>query len=143
MLALLSLRSSIASAAPCPDNDLDGYANCNVAACNPSGLLCGDCNDSDNQVYPGRAEVCNQKDDDCDAIADEGSADVSSHAAINDVGAKAFDQAGNALTGITDVTGDGVPDIVVGVQLHDGPTASFNDIGALETYSGRTARSVA
>ena len=42
------------------DNDGDGYAEC-----------AGDCDDVDDYVYPGRAEVCNGKDDDCDPDTDE------------------------------------------------------------------------
>jgi len=36
----------------------------------------GDCNDNDPTVYPGRAELCNGKDDDCDGVVDDGLAFV-------------------------------------------------------------------
>ncbi len=39
------------------------------AAC-PLG--CGDCNDGDGNVRPGRVEACNDRDDDCDGATDEG-----------------------------------------------------------------------
>ncbi len=42
------------------DRDQDGY------------LAPEDCNDSDAAVYPGRGEVCNSKDDNCDGRIDEG-----------------------------------------------------------------------
>lgn len=42
------------------DRDRDGY------------LAPDDCNDSDAAVYPGRGEVCNGKDDNCDGRIDEG-----------------------------------------------------------------------
>ncbi len=50
---------------PCPrggeavDADADGV------------LACDDCDDGDAQVFPGAAEVCNARDDDCDSAADE------------------------------------------------------------------------
>ena len=42
------------------DQDRDGYR------------IPEDCNDSDAAVYPGRGEVCNSKDDNCDGRIDEG-----------------------------------------------------------------------
>jgi formylglycine-generating enzyme required for sulfatase activity len=48
----------------CQDNDHDGY-----------GIGCeagNDCNDSDAQIHPGQAETANLRDDDCDALVDEG-----------------------------------------------------------------------
>jgi formylglycine-generating enzyme required for sulfatase activity len=48
----------------CQDNDGDGY-----------GVGCeagNDCNDSDAQIHPGQAEKANLRDDDCNALVDEG-----------------------------------------------------------------------
>ena len=77
-LCALLATASPAQAAACPDVDLDGYFNCSIPGCNPTGLLCGDCNDGNNLVYPGRTELCNGRDDNCDGRSDEGSSSVSS-----------------------------------------------------------------
>lgn len=47
----------------CPDTedvDVDGYS-----------VADGDCNDQNDQVYPGAAESCNEMDDDCDGVVDD------------------------------------------------------------------------
>ena len=47
----------------CQDRDGDGY-----------GLGCAlgnDCNDADRAIHPGRAERCNFRDDDCNALVDD------------------------------------------------------------------------
>ena len=80
------------------DNDLDGLFDCDDDGCEgspdcdeadvdaddtgePAGtdedgdgvtLEDGDCDDSDDAIYPGAAEVCNDLDDDCDGDADNG-----------------------------------------------------------------------
>ncbi|MCA9679167.1 MAG: hypothetical protein H6708_17060 [Kofleriaceae bacterium] len=44
------------------DDDIDG-----------DGVICAlDCDDDDQDIFPGATEVCNQTDDDCDAAIDEG-----------------------------------------------------------------------
>ncbi len=63
-----------------PDADLDGFGDDAgaVQACarpaEPPRYLDrgGDCDDTDNDVRPGRAERCNGLDDDCDGTIDEG-----------------------------------------------------------------------
>jgi len=50
----------------CSDNDNDSYYAHDPANC-PYG---NDCDDSDPEVHPGAAEICNEKDDDCDGVAD-------------------------------------------------------------------------
>lgn len=59
------------------DGDLDGFgiASSTTQACSlPPGYSArsGDCNDADAAVYPGAAEVCDLKDNDCDETVDEG-----------------------------------------------------------------------
>lgn len=58
------------------DADGDGYgvAGSSVVACRaPRGFATvpGDCDDTRAEVRPGAEEVCNDRDDDCDGLADE------------------------------------------------------------------------
>ncbi len=58
------------------DGDGDGVGNSGeaLAACvQPEGFVAedGDCNDADADIHPGRAEACNDIDDDCDGTVDE------------------------------------------------------------------------
>jgi len=52
----------------CTDEDVDGHFAISEKC--PSG---DDCDDQDRLIYPGAAERCNQKDDNCDGQTDEGS----------------------------------------------------------------------
>lgn len=58
------------------DRDGDGYGGTSTlqACAAPSGYVAkgGDCNDSNNKIYPGATEICNGLDDDCDGIVDDG-----------------------------------------------------------------------
>ena len=60
------------------DNDGDGWGSSTygtVVACSmPSGYRTtnSDCNDANGAIYPGRAEVCNNLDDNCNGTRDEG-----------------------------------------------------------------------
>lgn len=61
----------------CKDNDADGFGNSGITtqACSqPAGyvLNCTDCNDSVSSIKPGGVESCNNIDDDCDGMKDEG-----------------------------------------------------------------------
>lgn len=49
----------------CEDADKDGVTDCD-----------GDCNEADDTVYPGAAELCDGKDQDCDGVADDGLVDT-------------------------------------------------------------------
>jgi len=59
------------------DHDGDGYGVFADKACvcgqkgEYTAKQAGDCNDDDPKVFPGAAEYCNSKDDDCDYQADE------------------------------------------------------------------------
>jgi ELWxxDGT repeat protein len=60
-----------------PDADGDGHGDVSkfIEACSaPAGyaILGDDCNDNDNTVYPGSAEICDGKDNNCDGQIDEG-----------------------------------------------------------------------
>jgi len=50
----------------CPDADLDGHTS---SACGGA-----DCDDTRSNVFPGAAEVCDGRDNDCDGVVDEGGA---------------------------------------------------------------------
>jgi len=64
--------------------DADGDGAIDAACSNPSATECpgllrdgdlvrgGDCDDRDDAVRPGADEVCNDSDDDCDGLSDEG-----------------------------------------------------------------------
>ncbi len=61
------------------DLDTDGYGNSAVVsfACNqPTGYtaLSGDCDEYDSTINPAASEYCDGDDNDCDGVADEGSA---------------------------------------------------------------------
>ncbi len=59
------------------DGDGDGFGTSeSVTACAPAALFTatpsGDCNDGDADIRPGRAESCNDVDDNCNNLVDEG-----------------------------------------------------------------------
>jgi len=54
----------------CTDNDNDGYGNPGDASC--SGGSETDCDDTDDEVNPALAEICDSKDNNCDTQIDEG-----------------------------------------------------------------------
>jgi hypothetical protein len=68
---------------PCPvwfkDKDKDGYTDgtTKVSCEKPSdeyvsSATAGDCNDDDPDMHPGKAEICDNKDNNCDGLIDEG-----------------------------------------------------------------------
>ena len=58
---MVLLENQIDSLLNSADTDGDGYT-----------IIDGDCNDYDKTVYPGAAEICDAKDNDCDNQVDEG-----------------------------------------------------------------------
>ena len=54
----------------CDDNDKDGYTVCDGSCLTPSNMLCGDCNDQNDEVHPGVEEVCDDVDQNCDGNVD-------------------------------------------------------------------------
>ncbi|MBL0095101.1 MAG: hypothetical protein IPP46_00465 [Bacteroidetes bacterium] len=59
------------------DNDEDGYGAgpLIISSCVVQGGLAAnadDCNDNDNSIYPGVTEICNEIDDDCNGLTDDG-----------------------------------------------------------------------
>jgi len=66
------------------DLDRDGYGaksqgtllGCSGTAPTGYAALDGDCDQNDEKIHPGAAEICNGKDDNCDTRVDEGAAPV-------------------------------------------------------------------
>ncbi len=57
----------------CTQKDCDDYVTCEEDIDGDGySESCGDCDDSDTDVYPGAEEICDGKDNDCDGTTDEG-----------------------------------------------------------------------
>jgi hypothetical protein len=116
LLWLVAAGPADAGGAPCPDVDMDGYADCTVPGCDDTGLMCGDCDDGDANVNPAEVEACNHVDDDCNGLTDEGFSQPISSVEFQDVASGApSDNHGVSIANLGDVTGDGVDDIAVGI----------------------------
>ena len=102
------------SSCACVDSDGDGFADCRVHGCNPAGVTCGDCDDTNAAIHPGAAEVCNGRDDNCDGRVDEGTPRAWSREIDTDPEGHDGYRFGASLASLGDVNGDGVPDIAVG-----------------------------
>jgi hypothetical protein len=126
------------------DTDLDGYGDPDspVEACELGAgaeTVAGDCDDTRADVNPDAEEICqNGLDDDCDGMSDTCQWD-----AVADLGDMANvwsgldgDFAGAAIARAEDATGDGLPDLLVGMPYSDLHTY---DGGAVAVLSGPTA----
>jgi hypothetical protein len=58
----------------CVDMDLDGYDTCSTGEPDDDGEPV-DCDDTNAAINPGALEVCNDVDDNCDGVKDEGNGD--------------------------------------------------------------------
>ncbi|RME37356.1 MAG: hypothetical protein D6788_09670 [Planctomycetota bacterium] len=131
---LLPAGIPIPQAALCPDNDGDGYADCTVPGCDPTGVTCGDCADDDYGINPGAVETCDHVDEDCDGAVDEGFPEGVGEEKVMDGEGESGDDFGWSVAGIGDVTGDGVPDVVVGVPGDD--VSGVSNAGSVVLLSG-------
>lgn len=137
VLAVALLAAGAALAAPCPDADEDDYADCAVPGCDPAGLTCGDCDDSDAAIHPGAVEWCNHADDDCEGGVDEGSPRTVSGERRIDLRPGTSDLFGSSIASVGDVDGDGVSEIAVGAPQDQ--WRGWN-AGLVTLYSGADRR---
>ena len=68
---LIETRSSTAETASLTDFAIGAFGG-SADVDNDGFTVCNDCNDNDATVYPGAAEICDGKDNDCDGQTDEG-----------------------------------------------------------------------
>lgn len=73
-----------------------------------TAVVTGDCNDGDNQIFPGADEICDDKDNDCDNLTDDDDDDV---------------EPGSLRTLYLDVDGDLVGDSTTAFQACSSATA--------------------
>ncbi len=82
---------------------------------------CDDCDEGDPDSHPGAEEVADGQDNDCDGFVDDGwlvyGADLQYEVEV--YGENSSDDAGSALCGCGDITGDGLADFLVGAPYQD------------------------
>ena len=88
------------------DGDHDGFGNPDESLTGcfpPSGFVTesGDCNDADPAINPGRPEVCDYKDNDCDGVVDNGV----SNTYYRDADGDGFGDPKNSVSGCTAPSG--------------------------------------
>ncbi len=101
------------------DADLDGYGDVTAAteACEPPpghSETPGDCDDTNAEIHPGADEVCNEIDDDCDALIDADDPDL---------------DPSSTGTWYTDTDGDGYGDPSTVLTTCDQPPGTVADGG--------------
>jgi|GEM_PF-629208 len=107
------------------DADVDGWGadGSAVPYCDqPSGTVAveGDCDDTSAAISPDAEEVCGDGvDDDCSGADDPCGVQVDLADVSRIEGVSDYDYAGWAVDGPGDVTGDGVPDLLVGAYGDD------------------------
>ncbi len=90
------------------DADGDGFGDAELpqAACEPdAGLVAngGDCDDTEENVFPEAPELCNDRDDDCDDVVDEGADEALAWYA--DADGDGFGDAGDVVLDCDEVAG--------------------------------------
>ncbi|MCK6530353.1 FG-GAP-like repeat-containing protein [Myxococcota bacterium] len=125
------------------DNDCDGHADGGggVDADGDGFSPCdGDCDDGDPAASPGHTESCgNGRDDDCspapEGCGPYGAAEIS-HVWEGIALGEGGDRFGHGVAAAGDVTGDGVPDVLVGAPSHGTEDGSPNGAGAAVLLPG-------
>ncbi len=126
------------------DADGDGFGNLDspTTGCTaPVGYVLdvGDCDDTDDTVYEGAAEICEDGlDNNCNGLLDETCPFyLTTDSDILIVAEAWYDRAGDTLSAGGDLNGDGHPDLVIGASQSD--TAFINGGAAYVLYGPLTA----
>ncbi len=117
------------------DADNDGYGNPassiqSSSPTAPAGYSSNnlDCNDAVSSINPAATELCNNIDDDCDGVADDGLTPV--NASINAVGGQFSFCPGNSVTLISSPSGSGITQ-----TWSNGNVTNANIVNTVGSYS--------